>query len=604
MARGFSRRSLSDAYLWTIIILGTAALGLFRPLWTKEPEVLVTLVVLFGFAEFFPSRVRVGAISFSFPIGYAAFVLYGPAGGAWVAAGGTVLANLARRRAWRVTWFNGTQFSLSALLAGHLSLVWPGAPTLTSYFLPLAIYLTVYYGTNNLLVDTVLWIRLKNYRLGDWLVKTRFEAISAAVSFIYAGLMLLLAPQQRGHDPLALTFFFLPLLTVGGFTRLLTSLSQFARRMESLLEVSTLASSAPGESQALSAALAHLDSFDDFCYTAIYEVDGEELALRAHGGVREEQVAHRRILVGEGLSGWAAKEAAPAFAPDARQDHRNAIREGLNEGAQMLAAIPLVSSGQVMGVLTVGKERTHSIQPEEIRVLTLFANLLAAIMRNLHVAEERERLLLLKERNRLAREIHDGLAQSLAGAILQMDRADRLLETDVRGSRKILQALREHLRESLLEVRRSIFDLRPSPLESHGLVETLGHEIERLLEKGLAGGADLHLEVRGEQRRLSRLVEDEVFRIAQEGLTNALKHAGASQITVGLHFFPDRLRLTVRDNGRGFHLADAIRKTLTQENFGLTGMNERAERLGASFDVDAKEGTGTRVTVEVPLMGE
>ncbi|MFZ5823600.1 MAG: GAF domain-containing protein [Bacillota bacterium] len=603
MMRRCSRRSFQEVYFWGIVLMGTAATVISHPDWSREPMVAVTLVILFTLAEYFLTRVKVGGISFSFPIAYAAYLLYGVNGAVWAATAGTILANLIRGRAWRVTWFNGAQFALAALAAGHLSLWWAGPPLLHRPVLALALYLTVYYTLNNLIVDGFLWLRLNHYRLSDWQMKNRFEAFSALVSFAYALLMVFLAPQNRGHDPLSLIFFFLPLLTVGGFVRLLINISRFANQMATLMEVSTLVTFHP-ESQALETALSHLDSFDDYQFAAIYLLEEDELALRAVYGIASEQLSHRRIAVGEGLTGWAARHARTVVAGKARQDTRNTIGEGVKEHAAAMAAIPLISSGQVIGVFTVGKERAYSLQPEDQRVLTIFANLVAAILRNMTLAEERERLLLVQERSRLARDIHDGLAQSLAGAILQIDRLERLIETDPRGALRLLATLRENAREILLEVRRSIFNLRLSPLEEHGLVGTLRQEIERLREKGLLGPTQVRFEVRGEQRSLSGLVEDQVFHIAQEGLTNALKHAGASEIAVGLHFFGDRLRLIIRDNGRGFHLADAVRASRGGQQFGLIGMHERAGRLGASLDVQSRPGAGTRVTVEVPLLGE
>jgi len=602
--KAWSRRTWTKLYQWVVILSGTAVLGLARPDWTREPEVLVTLVVLFALAEYFPTRVRVGAVSFSFPMAYAAFLLYGTSGAVLVAAVGTIAANAARRRAWHVAWFNAAQFAVAALVAGWLSLKWPGSPTLAYYVQQLIVYAGLYFLVNNLIVDGILLVRLRRYRLTDWLSKNRFESLSAVISVAYCALMLFIAPQRRGHDPLALSFFFLPLLTVGVVTRLLTNLSRFASHMRALLQVSTLVTFAQDGSQALEAALAHVDAVDDYRFAAIYQVEGDELALCALRGIPPERLGHQRIAVGEGLTGWAARQAAPVFAPDARHDARNRIGEGIQAEAEMLAAIPLISSGRVIGVLTLGKERAQPAQPEDMRLLTILANLLSAILRNMHLAEEREKLLLVQERNRLAREIHDGLAQSLAGAILQLDRLERLQEADTRGAQRLLQSVREYLRETLLDVRRSIFNLRPSPVDEQGLPEALRREIQRLKEKGLTADADLRFDVRGEQRRLSPLVEDEAFRIAQEGLTNALKHAGATEITVGLHFFPDRLRLTVRDNGQGFRLADAIRGAQGRGSFGLTGMSERAERLSASFDVDSRPETGTRITVEIPLLGE
>lgn len=591
------RRTVQEVYYWGVALLGAAALAAVRPDWSREPMVLLTLVILFGLAEFFPTRVRVGAIAFSAPMAYAAFLLYGPAGAAWTSAVGTVLANLGRRRSWRVTLFNSTQFALASLSAGWIARLWAGAGNLG--FWPLLLFLLLYFVTNNLIVDGLLLLRLKRYRFTDWMTKNRYEALSAFASFLYSALMLLLAPRGQGHDPLVLLFFFLPLVTMGGVTRLLTGVQRFADHMATLMQVSTLVTFQAGP-QALETVLAHLDSFDDYRYAAIYLVDGEELALRSVRGIEPEEVTHRRIPLGEGLSGLAARNRQTAVAGEAHHDPRNRIGEGSKEHALTLAAFPLIGSGQVIGTLTIGKERAKALHPEDLRLLTIFANMVAAIVRQQSLVEERERLLLVQERNRLAREIHDGLAQSLAGTLIHLDRLERLMEGDRPGARRLLGTLRETVREILLEVRRSIYNLRPSPLGAQGLVETLRAEISRLKEKGLTGGADLRLEVRGEPRPLSALVEDEAFRIAQEGLTNALKHAGAGEIVVSLHYLEHELRLVLRDDGRGFHLAEAVRSA----GFGLIGMNERAERLGATFEVESKPGSGTRIAVEVPLVGE
>jgi signal transduction histidine kinase len=185
-----------------------------------------------------------------------------------------------------------------------------------------------------------------------------------------------------------------------------------------------------------------------------------------------------------------------------------------------------------------------------------------------------------------------------------MDRLERLIDHDGRAAHTVLHHVRETVRENLLELRRSIWGLRPSPLEQQGLVDALRREVDALKAKGLAGATEVRMEVRGEQRRLSGLVEDEVFRVAQEGLTNALKHAGAAEVVLALQFQADRLRVTIRDNGRGFVLADAVRRGQSRSTFGLVGMSERADRLGAQFDLQSRPGGGTRLTLEVPLLGE
>ncbi|MEP7357356.1 MAG: sensor histidine kinase, partial [Anaerolineales bacterium] len=200
-----------------------------------------------------------------------------------------------------------------------------------------------------------------------------------------------------------------------------------------------------------------------------------------------------------------------------------------------------------------------------------------------------------EERNRLAREIHDTLAQGLTAITLQLETADALLEAQgapERGRQAIAQAL-ALARSNLEEARRSVLDLRAAPLQDHTLAEALA---ALAAEWSAKGPAPVRFIPSGAGRLLPPRVEAGLYRIAQEALTNAARHAHANIIRVELAAELGQVRLTIEDDGRGFE-PDQI----TADRFGLLGLNERARLLGGSLNLQSSPGEGTRVEVTVPL---
>jgi two-component system NarL family sensor kinase len=215
----------------------------------------------------------------------------------------------------------------------------------------------------------------------------------------------------------------------------------------------------------------------------------------------------------------------------------------------------------------------------------------------LGIAVERARLYersilagALEERNRLAREIHDTLAQGLSAIALRLDTVDALLESGVDGERVealVTEAL-EITRANLEEARRTVLDLRAAPLEGRTLAEAL---------RDLVGAdATAQLVVDGADRPLPARVEVGLFRIAQELLSNVSHHASAHSVQVWLHANTEKVSLTVEDDGTGF---DPGAKAA--DRFGLTGINERVRLMGGALVIDSTPGVGTRVSVSVPL---
>ena len=200
---------------------------------------------------------------------------------------------------------------------------------------------------------------------------------------------------------------------------------------------------------------------------------------------------------------------------------------------------------------------------------------------------------VLGERGRIAREIHDTLAQGYVAVSVQLELTARLMEMSKEAALKQLEETKELVRGSLAEARSSIWNLR-SQQEAETLPSMLATMTER--RRGMDGPA-LKLEVQGAFRPVSAPVEKEILRVAQEAVANAVRHAGARHIRVILRYDASTVKLQVIDDGRGF--AGASEDLSRDGHFGLQGMRERAARLGARFKAESKVGQGTLVELEV-----
>jgi signal transduction histidine kinase len=202
---------------------------------------------------------------------------------------------------------------------------------------------------------------------------------------------------------------------------------------------------------------------------------------------------------------------------------------------------------------------------------------------------------ILAERNRIAREIHDTLAQGFVGVSVQLELTAHLLaQSHVPEARQQVDRTRDLVREGLADARRSIWDLRTTGAQA-ALPARLTHLAEQSSTQRLKAEANIG----GTYRTLAPSLENEVFRIAQEALANAVRHSQATRATIDLRYHPNELTLTITDDGVGFQATDA---TLSAKgHFGLQGMRERAQQIAGTLNVESSPHSGTKVTLQVPL---
>ncbi len=267
--------------------------------------------------------------------------------------------------------------------------------------------------------------------------------------------------------------------------------------------------------------------------------------------------------------------------------------DGTN-GLAYHASIPINAHGKKLGILNLASTDWRELSAEDLRLFYTIGDMLGIAIERNRLVQQSRHLGVLQERNRLAREIHDTLAQGLTGVALQLESAETLLELKANPSR-ILQTIRKALnltRHNLDEARRSVLDLRAAPLESRSLPQALRDLCNSL-------PIDVILNMIGENRPLSPRLEIGLYRIAQEALNNAVQHAQADRVSLTLTHTPSEITLLIADDGLGFDVSD-----IPTQRFGLVGLNERVRLLGGNLQISSTLGEGTNLQVTIPLEQE
>jgi len=363
------------------------------------------------------------------------------------------------------------------------------------------------------------------------------------------------------------------------------------------------------------AALVTAATKSDVCFVHLVDEELRRVVLAGATPPFDEQVGSVQLALGEGIAGWVAKHAKPAVVPDKWKDSRyRYIPELRGQDFTSMVSVPMLVRGRVVGVLNVHSRAARNYGDDDLILLVQVANVMAQAIENARLYRrlaEREEMLERfatrtveaqeMERRRLAGEIHDGISQRLVSLWYHLLAAEdatcggetpnHILDPDV--LRRELGSAKELATAALAEARGAITGLRPFVLDDLGLgpgLESLG--------RSLTG---IEVEVDVEPVDVPAHVEVALYRIAQEALQNVVKHAGATSVLVRLSAEDDGgVRLVVTDDGRGFDPDTLVGGSDERHAYGLVGIRERAELIGASLTMTSRPGTGSTVEVLLP----
>jgi signal transduction histidine kinase len=354
----------------------------------------------------------------------------------------------------------------------------------------------------------------------------------------------------------------------------------------------------------------------DVALIALQDDMGEEFVIRVATGTRAGSLEGMRIPPSGSISGLVLTTLEPLIVDDAQTDPRAYSPVADVARAKSMLSAPLIEGGEGIGVLTLLHADVAKFDGEDLFVVKSFADLASIALQNARaVSAERDRAQLEAdlaeaqlreamrtqtlqaviraqedERQRIARELHDSFGQSLASILLGLKVLDQ--QKTIEAVRERIADVRDVAAAAASDVRRIAFELRPTLLDDLGLEAALqryAHDVEHRSGIGIRVDAGL-----GDQR-LDSEVETVLYRVAQEAMTNAVKYATASQITIALTTSDGEVRLVVSDDGRGFDLSKVEGKGL-----GLLGMRERSELVGGKLSIRSEEGGGTTVELRVP----
>ncbi len=343
--------------------------------------------------------------------------------------------------------------------------------------------------------------------------------------------------------------------------------------------------------------------------------EGQSLKLETAVGTPVSFLAEEATIgVGECLCGLVASSVQPVVVTDLRGDARATRVACRRHGFCSVASVPLRSHDRAMGILTVNSRARREFTPAELELLTTLGNQLGAAIENAQFYSEMERrvqelsrkvehLVVVQERERISREIHDGLAQALALLNMRVSVAQSLLVAgQTEQARKELAEAGEVIDAANRDVREAITALRLTSPKGAVFTPTLK---EFVLDFGVRNNVETSFQAVDGARAvvLAPMAEVQLMRIIQEALTNVRKHARAQHAQVALTRRGTRLIVCIEDDGQGFDM-DAVLTGQNKKNFGLTTMNERAASIGGLLDVRTQIGGGTRITVSVPCEPE
>jgi signal transduction histidine kinase len=555
------------------------------------------LLVLLFITDYYPIPVWKGFSSLSFPILYTIELLYGWGMAVFVFGLVICAVNAINQRPLRVVFFSPAQLVISLFAAIQTSDMFLGyfANELSNIWYAefrMILVTILYFVFNNIIVDILLMIRPLPYSISVWKTKTKTEALVALFSILYVSLMVALGSQNRGVvDVFSYLFFFSPLVACALISSFVARLQLERNRLKALYEISTnFNKHLPSKNWLEKVELPFLE-FLGTDAVMLFLNDGQSWKnVYVNGEVQHNSQLTKTFI--EKIEGG-----CPTHLFNQKTEENKWAFTFFRSTIKSVMIAPLRSEGEVTGALITGRTRTNSFRSIDTQSIETLVNQLTIVWKTKLLISEREKRVLLEERNRIAREIHDGIAQTLAGSVMQLETAERLFTAKPEKTKQLVAVSTEKLRGSLKELRESIYALRPYPTERIGLRQAIKSKIKSIQDE------DHSIQIRFQERgvcSLSTMVEKVIFDIFQESLQNTLKHANASKVEVILSYSSDQILFKIKDDGAGFSLYESMVKARSEPHYGILNMNELADSLGAALHIESSKGKGTEIRLQIP----
>lgn len=334
-----------------------------------------------------------------------------------------------------------------------------------------------------------------------------------------------------------------------------------------------------------------------YYHVGIGLIEEDEVVYRVGAGILWDdpgfQFKPPRLKVGsEGITGWVAGTGQVALIPDVTQDPRYVWMQGSLTRSEL--TVPITVKGRTIGVLDAQSEQLDGFDQTDVEMLQALANQAGIAIENVRLHEQAKHVAVLEERQRLARDLHDSVTQSLYGLNLYAEAAaGHLALGQLDHVKQHLDEIQKTAQESLAEIRLLIYELRPPILEQEGLVAALQNRLYSVESR-----AELKANLKSNlEERLPLVVEEGLYRIAVEALNNTLKHANAKKIELSILQDKQTVTMEISDDGQGFDPATACQEGC----LGILSMQERAAVQDWDFGLESSPGMGTRIRVEVKL---
>jgi PAS domain S-box-containing protein len=376
-------------------------------------------------------------------------------------------------------------------------------------------------------------------------------------------------------------------------TRELSSLLSYTEKLASTLELKSI----------MQIMLDQLCSVVDYDGAAVLLLEGDELvAIEYQGSTPEEEILDIRFppSISYGLS-QVLETLSTVIFPDIQNESEEArqfrlgdipLQDAMLGKARSWLGAPLIVKNQLLGILRLSHSQPDRFNQRHAQLVTAIANQAAMAIENAQLYDKSRQLAALGERQRLARELHDSVSQALYGISLGTHTAIALARRDPEKLDDVLKYVLSLAEAGLTEMRALIFELRPDSLETDGLIGALSRAAAATqARRGVTVKTNLCDEV-----QMPIEVKEALYRISQEAMQNAIKHANPSEICLDLSCSGNVVEMLISDDGRGFDTSQSF-----PGHLGLRSMSERATRLGGTMVIDSAPGKGTRVKVKLPI---